>query len=243
MKILAFDTSNRCLSVAIVENNNILGQTTINTKLQHSAVLMPVIDQLLKMTGIKIEQIDRFVVAQGPGSYTGIRIAVTTAKSLAWTLNKELVGVSSLAVLAANISSRQNLPIIPLFNARRNNVFASIYRWENNKLVNIMADTHISIDDLIAQVATMNTPVIFVGDDVKLFVEQLQNKLGTQALFADQKFNLPNASVLADLGAQMSPVANIYQFVPTYLRRTEAENNWLQAHPDAPRSASYVKEV
>lgn len=242
MKILAFDTSNRCLSVAICEDDNLLGETTINTQLHHSEELMPAIDHLFKMTKLTIDQIDRIVVAQGPGSYTGIRIAVTTAKTLAWTLNKELVGVSSLATIAANVDSHENLPIVPLFNARRNNVFAGIYRWENNKLMNIMPDTHISIADLIAQVIKMNTPMIFVGD-VASFTDELQAKLGTQALFTDSKLNLPSARVLASLGIKMAPLTDIHHFVPKYLRRTEAENNWLKAHPDAPKSASYVKEV
>src|SRR5699024_1936753 len=106
MKILAFDTSNQPLSVAVVEDENILTEQMINVKRNHSVQLMPAIDEALKQVKLTLDDIDRIAVASGPGSYTGLRIAITIAKSLAWTKDIELVGVSSLKVMAGK-SCRQ----------------------------------------------------------------------------------------------------------------------------------------
>src|SRR5690554_6176022 len=104
MKILAFDTSNQPMSVAVVEDNKVLAEITVNIKRNHSIQLMPAIDEMLEQAKLTIDDIDRVAVAEGPGSYTGLRIAVTIAKSLAWTKEIELVGVSSLKLVAANSS-------------------------------------------------------------------------------------------------------------------------------------------
>ncbi len=131
MYILALETSNQAMSVAVMNDHDLLGEITINRKQTHSQQLMPAIEQLMAASALTPEQLDRIVVADGPGSYTGIRIAVTTAKTLAYTLEKELVGISSLAVLAANVR-RTDAIIVPLMNARRNQVFAGGYQWLDN---------------------------------------------------------------------------------------------------------------
>ena len=104
MRLLALDTSNEAMSVAVLDNDKLLAQTTINRKRTHSEQLLPAIDDLVAASGPQPEDLDKIIVADGPGSYTGIRIAVTTGKTLAYTLNIALAGVSSLAVLAANKS-------------------------------------------------------------------------------------------------------------------------------------------
>lgn len=182
MKLLAMDTSNQAVSVALLEDHQILGEMTVNIRQTHSQTLLPMIDQLLKQTKTTIEDIDRFVVAEGPGSYTGLRIAVTTAKSFAWTLNKSLVGISSLALLAANVMDTTAL-IVPLFDARRDNVFAGIYQWQNGTLQTVVADQHVSLEALLAQLQLLAEPVYFVGNDVAHFNEQIQAALGSNAHF------------------------------------------------------------
>lgn len=162
MKLLAMDTSNQAVSVALLEDHQILGEMTVNIRQTHSQTLLPMIDQLLKQTKTTIEDIDRFVVAEGPGSYTGLRIAVTTAKSFAWTLNKSLVGISSLALLAANVMDTTAL-IVPLFDARRDNVFAGIYQWQNGTLQTVVADQHVSLEALLAQLQLLAEPFILWG--------------------------------------------------------------------------------
>src|SRR5699024_9166978 len=131
MKILAFDTSNQPLSVAVVEDENILTEQMINVKRNHSVQLMPSIDEALKQVKLTLDDIDRIAVASGPGSYTGLRIAITIAKSLAWTKDIELVGVSSLKVIAGNRADNTGEMIVPIFDARRQNIYTRLYRRNN----------------------------------------------------------------------------------------------------------------
>ena len=126
MKLLAMDTSNQTLAVAVLENEKLLAHFQLNRKMNHSLTLMPAIESVMQASGLEPADLDRIVVAKGPGSYTGIRIAVTTAKTLAETLKIELTTVSSLAVIAGNIHTDKL--IIPMMDARRNNVYASAYR-------------------------------------------------------------------------------------------------------------------
>ena len=125
MKLLAFDTSNQALSLAILEDEHLLAQTTLNIKKNHSITLMPAIDFLMNSLDMKPKDLDRIVVAQGPGSYTGLRIAVATAKTLAHTLKIELVGVPSLLAL---VPEQVEGLVIPIMDARRNKVDAGFYQ-------------------------------------------------------------------------------------------------------------------
>ena len=177
MKILAIDTSNRPLSVAILEDKRLLAETTTNVLRNHSTTLMPIVEDLLKKAATTIQEIDRFVVAKGPGSYTGLRIGVTTAKTFAFTLNKELVGVSSLKVLAANYKNTNRI-IVPLFDARRQNVFAGVYRWENGELVNVMPDGHISLEKL--QEKLKGNEIVFVGEDAIKLEKEISDYLNNK---------------------------------------------------------------
>ena len=231
MKIWARDTSNRPLSVAILEDKRLLAETTTNVLRNHSTTLMPIVEDLLKKAATTIQEIDRFVVAKGPGSYTGLRIGVTTAKTFAFTLNKELVGVSSLKVLAANYKNT-NRVIVPLFDARRQNVFAGVYRWENGELVNVMPDRHISLEKL--QEKLKDNEVVFIGEDAIKLEKEISE------FFAGEKDNYPSAMVLGVLGQKESVVENINDFIPDYLRLTQAEKQWLDKNSD--EKIKYVKK-
>ncbi|MHA3066700.1 tRNA (adenosine(37)-N6)-threonylcarbamoyltransferase complex dimerization subunit type 1 TsaB [Lacticaseibacillus saniviri] len=240
MYILALETSNQAMSVAVMNDHDLLGETTINRKQTHSQQLMPAIEQLMAASALTPEQLDRIVVADGPGSYTGIRIAVTTAKTLAYTLEKELVGISSLAVLAANVR-RTDAIIVPLMNARRNQVFAGGYQWLDNKLVNVLNDRHIDVPTLLDELVALKQPVIFVGSDVAMFGDQIRTTMGEQATLADALTGIPSAARLAELGMNEKSVS-VFDFVPRYLRLTEAETTWLKTH-DERGHRPYVEKV
>ncbi|WP_461225776.1 tRNA (adenosine(37)-N6)-threonylcarbamoyltransferase complex dimerization subunit type 1 TsaB [Lacticaseibacillus suihuaensis] len=240
MKILALDTSNQAMSVAVTDGELVLATMTINRKKTHSEQLLPTIHRLLDVSGLTASALDRVVVAQGPGSYTGLRIAVTTAKTLAYTLNLELVGVSSLAALAAGVTATTAV-IVPLMDARRHNVFAGGYQWANGRLENVIADRHLPLDQLLAELAVLKQPAVFTGPDAVAFREPIQAALGHAASFADAITALPDAARLAQLGAMSTPVSAI-TFVPRYLRLTEAETNWLKTHDDKGH-APYVEKV
>ena len=229
MRLLALDTSNEAMSVAVLDNDKLLAQTTINRKRTHSEQLLPAIDDLVAASGLQPEDLDKIIVADGPGSYTGIRIAVTTGKTLAYTLNIALAGVSSLAVLAANITDTKAM-IVPIMNARRNNVFTGVYQWNKGRLINVVTDRHVPLKLLLTELATLHQPVIFVGSDAAMFRAQIIETLGGLAQFAPSWLNLPQALRLGQLGKDLPPVS-VYDFVPRYLRLTEAEHNWLEAHP------------
>ncbi|KRL39590.1 tRNA (adenosine(37)-N6)-threonylcarbamoyltransferase complex dimerization subunit type 1 TsaB [Lacticaseibacillus manihotivorans] len=240
MYLLALDTSNQTMSVAVMHDQTLLAETTINHKKTHSEQLLPTIQNLLKQSDLTIDQIDRIVVAEGPGSYTGIRIAVTTGKTLAYTLNKELVGVSSLAALAAGVTDTQAL-IVPLMDARRQNVFAGVYQWVNGELINVVQDSHLPLTQLLEEVRVLRQPAVFVGADVEKFADEIRSTLGAKANLADPLRAYPRASRIALLGMHAKPVS-VFDFVPTYLRVTEAERNWLKTHSDEGHEP-YVEKV
>ena len=227
MKVLAFDTSSKALSLAILEDKQVLAETTINIKKNHSITLMPAIDFLMASLDWTSKDLDRIVVAEGPGSYTGLRIAVATAKTLAHTLNIELVGMSSLLAL---VPSQKEGLLVPLMDARRNNVYAGFY--ENAKPV--MPEAHLSFAEVLEKVKDAEH-VTFVGE-VEAFVEQIQEQLPQ----ASSQETLPNAANLA-LWAWDKKADSLHDFVPNYLKRVEAEENWLKNHTES--GESYIKRL
>ena len=227
MKVLAFDTSSKALSLAILEDKQVLAETTINIKKNHSITLMPAIDFLMASLDWTPKDLDRIVVAEGPGSYTGLRIAVATAKTLAHTLNIELVGMSSLLAL---VPYQQEGLFVPLMDARRNNVYAGFY--ENAKPV--MPEAHLSFERVIELIKGASQ-VTFVGEVVP-FVEQIQAHLPR----TNYKETLPNAANLALL-AWDKEAYSLHDFVPNYLKRVEAEENWLKNHTES--GESYIKRL
>ena len=227
MKVLAFDTSSKALSLAILEDKQVLAETTINIKKNHSITLMPAIDFLMASLDWTPKDLDRIVVAEGPGSYTGLRIAVATAKTLAHTLNIELVGMSSLLALVPR--QKEGL-LVPLMDARRNNVYAGFY--QNAKPV--FPEAHLSFAEVLEQVKDADQ-VTFVGE-VGTFVEQIQEQLPQ----ANYQETLPNATNLA-LWSWDREAASLHDFVPNYLKRVEAEENWLKNHTES--GESYIKRL
>ena len=227
MKVLAFDTSSKALSLAILEDKQVLAETTINIKKNHSITLMPAIDFLMASLDWTPKDLDRIVVAEGPGSYTGLRIAVATAKTLAHTLNIELVGMSSLLAL---VPRQQEGLVVPIMDARRNNVYAGFY--ENTKLV--FPEAHLSFEEVLEKVKDAEQ-VTFVGE-VGVFVEQIQEHLPQ----ANYQETLPNAANLA-LWAWDKEEDSLHDFVPNYLKRVEAEENWLKNHTES--GESYIKRL
>ncbi|CNZ59551.1 MULTISPECIES: tRNA (adenosine(37)-N6)-threonylcarbamoyltransferase complex dimerization subunit type 1 TsaB [Streptococcus] len=227
MKVLAFDTSSKALSLAILEDKQVLAETTINIKKNHSITLMPAIDFLMTSLDWTPKDLDRIVVAEGPGSYTGLRIAVATAKTLAHTLNIELVGMSSLLAL---VPYQQEGLFVPLMDARRNNVYAGFY--ENAKPV--MPEAHLSFERVIELIKGASQ-ITFVGE-VAPFVEQIQEHLPR----TNFKETLPNAANLA-LWAWDKEADSLHDFVPNYLKRVEAEENWLKNHTES--GESYIKRL
>lgn len=239
MKILALDTSNHPMSIALVEDDQLKATTTLNTVRNHSIYVLPTIDELMHRVNWKPEDLDRVVVAKGPGSYTGIRIAVTTAKTLAMTLGIDLVGISSLETVAAGIPSVTDALLVPFFDARRGNVFAGEYRYQDHLLINVLPDGHLTFEDLVDQLPS-NEPVYLLGELTKKLQAAVPNLPANVQVI--QSAAMVSTFALAKLGAKAQPVSDINHFIPTYLRITEAEANWQKTHPNQ-GPIEYVKEV
>lgn len=241
MKILAIDTSNQPMAIALVEDQQLLATTTLKMVKNHSVYVLPTIDQLMQTVKWTPQDLDRIVVASGPGSYTGLRIAVTTAKTLADTLQIELVTVSSLAVLAANVPSVTDQLIVPFFDARRGTAFAGIYQWQANKLVNVQADRHLEMSALIQQLGQQTSPAVLVGEITPKIAPILESLPENVTLLTNADA-LPSAYRLALLGQEYQPVSDVNAVVPNYLRQTEAEMNWQAQHPEE-NTHDYVQRV
>ncbi|WP_243292905.1 tRNA (adenosine(37)-N6)-threonylcarbamoyltransferase complex dimerization subunit type 1 TsaB [Bacillus sp. FJAT-47783] len=225
MTVLSIDTSNYPLGVALVNEQKVIGEFITNIKKNHSVRAMPAVEQLMKDCDIQVDQLTKIVVAEGPGSYTGVRIGVTIAKTIAWSKNIPLVGVSSLEALAAN-GQYFNGYICPLFDARRGQVYTGLYEYEK-EMKTILPDENILLSDWLQKVKVLNRPVLFIGNDVSLHRNMIKETLGEQAVLADQTAHNPRPSKLAMLGMNREPV-DVHHFVPNYLRLVEAEAKWLE---------------
>ncbi|PNZ26027.1 tRNA (adenosine(37)-N6)-threonylcarbamoyltransferase complex dimerization subunit type 1 TsaB [Staphylococcus rostri] len=214
MYSLLIDSSNQPLAVALMKEDQVVATYTSAVKQNHSVQLMPQIVTLLETAGITPQDLTDIVVAQGPGSYTGLRIGVTIAKTLAYTLNLNLYGVSSLKALAATLPYSERL-IVPIMNARREHVYAGAYRWQDGQLQNVIDDQYMALADLVARVKEEGD-VLFVGEDVRQFETQLQD--------FDVLPLLPRAEVMWQHKGESQ---NIHRFCPQYLKLSEAEQNWL----------------
>ncbi|RKD22599.1 tRNA N6-adenosine(37)-N6-threonylcarbamoyltransferase complex dimerization subunit TsaB [Ammoniphilus oxalaticus] len=227
MKILGIDTSNLVMSLAVINNQQLLGEYTTNLKKNHSIRLMPAISLLLDELDVEPSALDGIAIAQGPGSYTGVRIGVTTAKSMAWSLGIPLVGVSSLEALAGNGNYFSGY-VCPLFDARRGQVYTALFengeRSENDQIT--------MMESWADQLAALQKPVLFLGDDVSMHQSVISEKLGNQARFGPPDWNVPRASYIAREGSrkiQQGELSDPNLFAPRYLQLAEAEAKWLAA--------------
>ncbi|MHC5279664.1 tRNA (adenosine(37)-N6)-threonylcarbamoyltransferase complex dimerization subunit type 1 TsaB [Listeria kieliensis] len=225
--ILGIDTATDTMSIALSNKQQIVGEFTTNLKKNHSIRLLPAIDALLKECQVKPNELNKIAVSRGPGSFTGLRIGVTTAKTLAYELEIPLVGISSLQVLAQNAIFFEG-PIIALMDARRNNVYAGVYEARKGELMSTLPDQHIALVDLLAGFEAAEKSVLFVGVLSEALQEIIIEKLGSWAIFAPLYMTYPRAAALVAL-AENEAGEDPMNFVPSYLKLAEAENKWLEA--------------
>lgn len=224
---LGIDTANTPLSIAIVKDGVLLVEETSAMAVNHSLRAMPAIEELLTKAGLVPADIDAIAVSEGPGSYTGVRIGVTIAKTLAWTLGKPLVGVSSLKALASNAVFFNGL-ICPIVDARRNNVYAGAYQWSAGQLTEVIEDGHYSLEEFIHKLEQLDGSLLFIGKDTAMHEQQIVERLDQRATIAPFHVDLPRASSLLYIAAQSEQESDVHAFVPEYRRIAEAEANWLK---------------
>ncbi|MEL3956156.1 tRNA (adenosine(37)-N6)-threonylcarbamoyltransferase complex dimerization subunit type 1 TsaB [Caldifermentibacillus hisashii] len=226
MNILAIDTSTNVLGVGIASNEKIIGEYITNIKRNHSTRVLPAIDFLLKDCGMDIKEINKIIVANGPGSYTGLRIGLTIGKTLAWTLNIPIVGVSSLKLMAAGARYFDGY-ISPVMDARRGNIFTGLYEYKEGKLMQAVDDQHIPTEEWCKLLKTFDKPVLFLGNDVVIHEQVIVNQLAKQVQFAPITVNIPKPGELALLAKDLKE-ENVHSFAPNYLRLAEAEAKWRE---------------
>lgn len=240
MKILAFDTSNKSLSVAVVDDGKAVAHIESTENKTHSITLLPDIERSLDEAHISVDDIDRIAVADGPGSYTGVRIAVTVAKTLAFTLGKPLIGVSSLQLLAANGDAGKLC--VPLMDARNDNAYAGIYSNEQGKITNIVEDQHITMTKLLELLQKYDEDKLEFINATPRLTDLIREKYSHAQIMLEED-SLPDAVKLAKLAESMEPIKDIDSFVPTYLRLTQAEYDWYEKGHKDDGNISYVEEV
>lgn len=228
MKVLSIDTSNYVLGIGLLDGETVMGEYISNIKKNHSVRVMPAIQTLMNECSIKPGDLTKIVVAEGPGSYTGVRIGVTIAKTLAWTLNIPMTGVSSLEVAAASAGRYFDGFVSPFFDARRGQIYTGLYRFDQQVLQTVKEDQLVMSADWVKVLNEMDSRILFTSNDLDLHEKVLKDGLGDKAVFAAGTELNPRPAELALLGRDKESV-DLHTFVPNYIRMAEAEANWLKS--------------
>ena len=230
MKILAIDSSGLVASAAVVEDDKVLAEFNVNNKKNHSTTLLPMIDTLKNTLALELDSLDAIAVSNGPGSFTGLRIGSATAKGIALALNKPIVEISSLEAMAFQLFGTEKL-ICPIMDARRNQVYAGVYKFEGCEIKNVVPDCAEDISDLINRLNDIGGSVIFLGDGVPVFGNILKEEIKSGCEFA---LGFQNRQRAAALGILAVKYANEGKFIsstmhrPRYLRLSQAERERLE---------------
>ncbi|MGN0495089.1 MAG: tRNA (adenosine(37)-N6)-threonylcarbamoyltransferase complex dimerization subunit type 1 TsaB [Lachnospiraceae bacterium] len=230
MKILALDSSGMVASVAILEDNDLIAEYTMNYKKTHSQTLLPMLDEIVKMSETDLSTVDAIAVAMGPGSFTGLRIGSATAKGLALSLDKPVVGIPTLEGLAMNMYGTSAL-VCPLMDARRNQVYTGIYRFINNDMEIVKDQIAVGIEEIIEALNIIGEEVVFLGDGVDVYQQVIEEKLEVPFFFAPAHMNKQRAGSIASRGVyyyKKGLVTNPDDFEPEYLRLSQAERERMK---------------
>ena len=223
MKILAIETSSKVCAVALLENDKLIKEEISEDENTHSVKLMPLVDKLLKETNIKLNEIDLFACDKGPGSFTGIRIGIATAKAFVDVTNKKTIGITSLEALAYN--SEENGIICSIIDAKNENVYYGFFKKEENKIEQIRELGFSNINEIFEKESIAENKIIFIGDGSIAYKEIIKSKLNTSAVFVENekqnKLNARNIALAAYNKRQEAGDTN--SLVPTYLRKSNAE--------------------
>lgn len=240
MKILAFDTSNNPMSVALFVDGKLYEEVTTLIRKNHTLQLIPTINSVLKHANLSFTSIDRLIVAVGPGSYTGLRIAVTTAKTLSSCKKIPLETVSSLQSLVTNVSFLEGKYISPIFDARNNNIYTGLYKIENGRPINKFKDRHIYLDNWINFLMEKEIQNVYFMGELEHLKENILNLFST-ANFVNGILNVPQAKNMLKISSEENIVKDVDALVPNYLRLSPAEANWMKEHKED--QTNYVEEI
>lgn len=223
MKILAIDTTGHTASAAIITEDKLIAEFTLNDKLTHSQTILPMVAEICQKSETVLSTVDYIACAAGPGSFTGLRIGAATAKGLAFALQKEIVPVPTLDALAYNVFETEKI-ICPIMDARRNQVYTALYQWEGSKLCRLTELLAIGIDEVVRLAEDFKKKVVFLGDGVAVHRSRLEKN--PDFTIAPPSCRLQRA---AAVGAMALQLAEEGKAIPgsalelIYLRKSQAE--------------------
>jgi len=227
--ILALESSAKPASAAVFsDDGRLLGQYYQNSKLTHSKTLLPMVEALLKNLDITISDIGIVAVSRGPGSFTGVRIGVSTAKGLAWGAGIPVCGVSTLEAMAYQ-TPEQDVIVCPVMDARRSQVYNALFEWRNGKPARLCGDRAISLEDLSIELKGYSPTYLLVGDGAAISYEFL-SAAGVSCRIAPElmRFQTAYGVALAAVNAKSVPAVELE---PSYLRPSQAELSFLTPNP------------
>jgi tRNA threonylcarbamoyladenosine biosynthesis protein TsaB len=225
MFILGIETATKTGGVAIVSDDGVLAEYTLNIEATHSERLMSTVDRVLKDTGLALSRIDGYGVSIGPGSFTGLRIGLSTVKGLAFTTGKPLAAVPTLKALAWNVPYSRH-QVCPLLDAKKKEVYAALYRHDGRDLLPVWDETVVPLSELTERITG---EVVFTGEGARLFAEDIRRLFAGRAHIAPLSAMVPSAASVAEIalvmlkGGQGTDPDNVS---PLYIRRSEAELAW-----------------
>ncbi len=225
MKVLALETATKAGSIAVMDDDSFIGEVKLDVSVAHAERVMDSIAWLLKSSSISINEIDAFAVSIGPGSFTGLRIGLSTIKGLAFSTKKPVVPVPTLDAFAARFPYCSYY-ICPMLDARKNEVYAALYRWEDNAFKKVLPETAAAPAEFIKKV---DGPALFMGDGAETYKELITGDLGSAAHYPALSLMSPAASSVAEEalkklkeGVEVDPIG----LAPFYIRKSEAELKW-----------------
>lgn len=228
MKILAVDTSSMIAAVAVKEGNTLLGEYILNDGHTHSQKLIPMIMELMSGLGLQPTDIDVYAASIGPGSFTGLRIGVVTVKSMAYAVNKPVVGVPTLDALAYNLPPGDKL-ICPIIDARNMQVYTAFYSWDEGIFTRKSDYMAVAVQELSEKLKDIKKQCVFTGDGVLVHKELLKSLMGEKVFFAPGNLLLQKASSVAELGLLKfleGQYEKPFDLTPFYLRKPQAERKF-----------------
>jgi tRNA threonylcarbamoyladenosine biosynthesis protein TsaB len=232
MKVLGIDTSTACGSVGLIDEEWVVSEYLLNASVTHSERLIKAIEVVLREARYSMEDLDGWAISLGPGSFTGLRIGVSTAKGLAFASRKPLAGASTLDVLASQISPTP-YSICPILDARKGEVYTAFYRYTQDHLLKRLTTYHAMVpQDLVKNI---KEPTIFIGNGIRTYGNYLQSSLSSLAIFPPYPLNVPLGSMVAKLGRDLlrkGEYLDLSTFTPIYVRPSEAELKWQEMHPN-----------
>ncbi|MBI5896745.1 MAG: tRNA (adenosine(37)-N6)-threonylcarbamoyltransferase complex dimerization subunit type 1 TsaB [Desulfobacterales bacterium] len=224
MRILALDTATEVCGLALWVDGQVQAERRIKQGLTHTKVLMPALRTLLQEAGMQATALDGWAVTQGPGSFTGLRIGISAVKGLALATGQPFAGVSTLAVLAHQAPAPA-LWVCPMIDARRQQVYWSLYRRQGDDLVPVLPERAGSVEEAMTLIGDRG-PCLFIGNGARLYSEMIQVHMGVKAQLADDALHDLQPGMVARLGSRrlaQGTAENLHHFTPVYLRSADAQ--------------------